>query len=495
MIWTVRRRGPRPILARMQQHMFIGGEWRKAESGKTFAVYNPATDERIADVPEGSAADTTRAIQAAAEAFPAWSTATALERSTRMRALAALMVKNQERLAALCTAECGKPLAESRGETLYAASFLDWFAEEGRRTYGQVIPAADASKRLLALRRPVGVAAAITPWNFPLAMVTRKMGPALAAGCTQVVKPAEQTPLCALAIAELALEAGIPAGVLNVVTGSNAAEMCAPFFRGMTVRHVSFTGSTEVGKLLIRQSAESVVRLSLELGGHAPFIVFDDADIDQSVAGAIASKFRNGGQTCVCANRFLVHRAIRGEWVEKFAKAVRALKVGLGNAPDTNVGPLIDDAGFRKSQDHVKDALAHGATLVCGGKAVQVSGGAARFFEPTVLDGVLPQMRCATEETFGPVAPVMEFETEAQALQLANNTVFGLASYCYTRDGARIMRMAEGLQYGIVGINDALPACAQAPFGGVKQSGFGREGGPQGIDEYLDVRLVSWKVG
>jgi succinate-semialdehyde dehydrogenase/glutarate-semialdehyde dehydrogenase len=475
--------------------MLIGGAWCEAASGRRMAVRNPATDALIAEVPDGDGADCQRAIGAAAAAFPAWSAITALERSTMLRGLAARMNAHAERLAALCTAESGKPLAESRTEVAYAASFLDWFAEEGRRAYGRVIPASDRAKRLLTLRRPVGVAAAITPWNFPLAMVTRKMGPALAAGCTQVLKPAEQTPLCALAIAELAVEAGLPAGVLNVVTGSDPAAIAGEFFRGMTVRHVSFTGSTEVGKILIRQSADSVIRVSLELGGHAPFIVFDDADLDAAVAGAVASKFRNSGQTCVCANRFLVQRGVRRAFVERFAAAVRALKVGPGDQPGTQVGPLIDDAGARKVADHVADAVAKGATVACGGNPARVPGGSARFFEPTVLEGVTPAMRCATEETFGPVAPVMEFGTEGEALALANATPYGLAAYCFTRDGARIMRMAEALQYGIVGINDALPACAQAPFGGVKQSGLGREGGAEGLEEYLDTRYVSWRVG
>jgi succinate-semialdehyde dehydrogenase / glutarate-semialdehyde dehydrogenase len=479
----------------MQTSMLIGGQWCEARSGKRLAVRNPATDAVVAEVPDGDGHDTQRAIDAAAAAFAGWSGRTALERSGLLRALAARMMAEQERLAGLCTAECGKPLAESRTEVAYAASFLDWFAEEGRRAYGEVIPSHDAGKRLLTLRRPVGVAAAITPWNFPLAMVTRKMGPALAAGCTQVIKPAEQTPLSALAIADLAQQAGLPAGVLNVVTGADAAALSAPFFGGMAVRHVSFTGSTEVGKLLMRQAADSVVRVSLELGGHAPFVVFDDADLDAAVAGAMASKFRNSGQTCVCANRILVHRAVRREFVERLATAVRALKVGMGDQAGVQVGPLIDDAGARKVAEHVQDAVSRGATLVCGGKPAEVPGGSRRFWQPTVLDGVTRDMRCAHEETFGPVAPVMEFATEAEALELANATVYGLAAYCYTRDGGRIMRMAEGLQYGIVGINDALPACAQAPFGGVKQSGLGREGGRQGLEEYLDVRYVSWRVG
>jgi succinate-semialdehyde dehydrogenase/glutarate-semialdehyde dehydrogenase len=361
--------------------------------------------------------------------------------------------------------------------------------------YGETIPASDPAKRLLVLKRPCGVAAAITPWNFPLAMVTRKMGPALAAGCTQVVKPAEQTPLSALAIAELSVEAGLPAGVLNVVPGSDAAAIAAVFFERQEVRHVSFTGSTEVGKLLIRQSADRVVRVSLELGGHAPFIVFDDADVDAAVAGAIASKFRNAGQTCVCANRFLVQQGIHGAFVERLASAIAALKVGDGRAPGTQIGPLIDDAGLAKAEAHVADAVARGARAVVGGRRAHVPGCADRFLEPTLLAGVTPDMRCFREETFGPVAPVCAFEHESDAVRMANDTPYGLAAYVWTRDGARIMRMPEALEYGIVGVNDALPAVAQAPFGGVKQSGLGREGGRQGIEEYLDLRYVSWRIG
>ncbi len=346
----------------------------------------------------------------------------------------------------------------------------------------------------MVLRRPAGVAAAITPWNFPLAMVTRKMGPALAAGCTQVVKPAEQTPLCALAIAALAAEAGLPPGVLNVVTGTDAPVIAAVFFENMTVRHLSFTGSTEVGKLLLAQSARTVMRLSLELGGHAPFIVFDDADLEKAVAGAMASKFRNAGQTCVCANRFYVQRGIHDAFVERLAAAVRALQVGNGRDAGVQVGPLIEDAGLAKAEAHIADAVAKGATLVAGGTRARPAGCADRFLAPTLLTGVTDQMLCFQEETFGPVAPVAVFDTEAQALAAANDTIYGLAAYLFTQDGARIMRMAEELQFGIVGVNDALPATAQAPFGGVKQSGMGREGGHHGIEEYLDMRFVSWRI-
>ena len=479
----------------MRTQLFAAGAFRDPAKARKFEVRNPATGSVIAQVSECEAADADAAVSAAATAFPAWRALTALERARPLRRLAELMALDAERLADICSQECGKPLAEARTEVAYAASFLDWFAEEGRRVYGETIPASDPGKRLLVLKRPCGVAAAITPWNFPLAMVTRKMGPALAAGCTQVVKPAEQTPLSALAIAELSVEAGLPAGVLNVVPGTDAAAIASVFFERPEVRHVSFTGSTEVGRLLIRQSADRIVRVSLELGGHAPFIVFDDADVDAAVAGAIASKFRNAGQTCVCANRFLVQRGIHDAFVERMAAAVSALKVGDGRAPGTQVGPLIDDAGLAKTESHVADAIARGARSVTGGKRAAVPGCADRFLQPTLLVGVTPEMRCFREETFGPVAPVTAFDTEAEALRLANDTPYGLAAYVWTRDGARIMRMTESLEYGIVGVNDALPAVAQAPFGGVKQSGLGREGGRQGIEEYLDLRYVSWRIG
>jgi succinate-semialdehyde dehydrogenase/glutarate-semialdehyde dehydrogenase len=479
----------------MQTDSFIGGSFVPARSGRRFVVRNPATDAVVAEVADGGADDSRAAVAAAAAAFPAWKSMSAAERAKPLRRLAELMHRDAERLADLCTQECGKPLAESRTEVSYAASFLEWFAEEGRRIYGETIPATDPAKRLLVLRRPCGVAAAITPWNFPVAMVTRKMGPALAAGCTQVVKPAEQTPLSALALAELAHEAGIPAGVLNVVTGLDAAALAEPFFDNLHVRHVSFTGSTEVGRILLAQSAANVVRTSLELGGHAPFLVFDDADLGAAVAGAVASKFRNAGQTCICANRFLVQRGVHDEFVARLADAAAALKVGNGRDDGTQIGPLIDDAGLRKAESHVADAVAAGARAVTGGARVRVPGCADRFLAPTVLAGVTPAMRCFREETFGPVAAVCAFDAEAEALRMANDTPYGLAAYLWTRDGARILRMSEELQFGVVGANDALPATAQAPFGGVKHSGLGREGGHHGIEEYLDLRYVSWRVG
>ena len=478
----------------MQTSCFINGKFVPARSGRTFEVRNPATDAVIASVADGDADDARIAIEAASQAFPAWKNLPAIERAKPLRTLSGLMLRDIERLADLCSQECGKPLAEARVEVAYAASFLEWYAEEGKRIYGETIPASDPGKRLLVLRQPSGVAAAITPWNFPIAMVTRKMGPALAAGCTQVVKPAEQTPLSALAIAGLCVEAGFPAGVFNVVTGIDAPAIADTFFEGLTVRHVSFTGSTEVGRILLAKSAANVVRVSLELGGHAPFIVFQDADIDKAVAGAMASKFRNAGQTCVCANRFLVQREIHDEFVKRLSIAVAALKVGDGRTPGIQVGPLVDDAGLRKVEAHVADALSHGAHVVTGGTRLAVVGCADRFMAPTVLSGVTPAMLCFREETFGPIAPVCVFDTESEALAIANGTPYGLAAYLFTADGARIMRMSEGLHYGIVGVNDALPATAQAPFGGVKHSGLGREGGHHGIEEYLDLKYVSWRI-
>ena len=478
----------------MQTSCFINGKFVPARSARTFEVRNPATDAVIASVADGDADDARIAIEAASQAFPAWKNLAAIERAKPLRTLSGLMLRDTERLADLCSQECGKPLAEARVEVAYAASFLEWYAEEGKRIYGETIPASDPGKRLLVLRQPSGVAAAITPWNFPIAMVTRKMGPALAAGCTQVVKPAEQTPLSALAIAELCLEAGFPAGVFNVVTGLDAPAIADTFFEGLTVRHVSFTGSTDVGRILLAKSAANVVRVSLELGGHAPFIVFQDADIDKAVAGAMASKFRNAGQTCVCANRFLVQREIHDEFVKRLSIAVAALKVGDGRTPGIHVGPLVDDAGLRKAETHVADALSHGAHVVTGGTRLSVVGCADRFMAPTVLSGVTPAMLCFREETFGPIAPVCVFDTESEALAIANGTPYGLAAYLFTADGARIMRMSEALHYGIVGVNDALPATAQAPFGGVKHSGLGREGGHHGIEEYLDLKYVSWRI-
>jgi succinate-semialdehyde dehydrogenase/glutarate-semialdehyde dehydrogenase len=397
------------------------------------------------------------------------------------------MMENQEDLARLMTAEQGKPLAEARGEVAYAASFVEWFAEEGKRVYGETIPATDAGKRVLVLKQPIGVCAAITPWNFPIAMITRKVAPALAAGCPVLIKPAEQTPLTALAAAELAQRAGMPAGVLNILPADAArsVEIGAVLCSSDVVRHLSFTGSTEVGRILMRQSANTVKKLSLELGGNAPFIVFDDADLDSAVDGALASKYRNAGQTCVCANRLVVQAGVHDAFVEKLAARVAALKVGNGFEPGVAIGPLIDDAAMAKVLEHVADALAQGARVVTGGAAQS-----GRFFTPTVLAGVTPGMRCAKEETFGPVAPVFRFETEAEAIALANATEFGLASYFYSRDIGRIFRVAEALESGMVGINTGIISAAEVPFGGVKQSGLGREGARQGLEEYLELKYL-----
>ncbi len=478
----------------MQTRQFIGGEWVAASSGKEFEVRNPATDAVVARVPDGGAADAKQAIEAASRAFPGWAKTTAGERGKILRRFGELMLRDQERLAALMTEEQGKPLVEAKGEVAYAASFMDWAADEGKRVYGEIIPASAANKRILALRQPVGVTAAITPWNFPAAMITRKLGPALAAGCTMVVKPAEQTPLSALALGELAMEAGLPAGCFNIVTG-DAKAIGGEIFGNAAVRKVSFTGSTEVGKILMKMAAENVTRLSLELGGHAPFIVFEDADLDAAVAGAIATKLRNAGQTCICANRIYVQAGAHEAFVTKFRAAMEGLKVGPGTAAGVQVGPLIDDAAMEKVEAHVSDALGKGARLVCGGKRVDLgSGYARRFYSPTIVDGFTDEMVISREETFGPVAPVRSFKTEEEVVRMANDSPFGLAAYFFTRDASRLMRVAEALEYGIVGANDALPSTAQAPFGGVKQSGFGREGGRHGMHEYLSVKYVSWGV-
>jgi succinate-semialdehyde dehydrogenase/glutarate-semialdehyde dehydrogenase len=472
--------------ALLRNQCYVNGRWIDAGDGRRQDVINPARGTTITSVPLLDGAATRAAVAAAAAAFPAWAARTAKERAVILRRWFELMMANQEDLAALMTAEQGKPLAEARGEIAYAAAFVEWFAEEARRIYGDVIPGHQADKRILVLRQPVGVVAAITPWNFPAAMITRKAAPALAAGCTFIVKPAMQTPLSALAMAELAARAGVPAGVFNVITGKSG-ELGAELTSNPAVRKLTFTGSTEVGKKLMMQSAGTLKKLSLELGGNAPFIVFDDADLDAAVQGAIASKFRNTGQTCVCANRLLVQAGVYDEFAQRLAQAVRALQVGDGLAGPTDQGPLIDAAALAKVREHIDDALAKGARIVVGGKPHALGG---TFFEPTVLAGVTPAMACAREETFGPVAPLFRFETEAEAIRMANDTEFGLASYLYTRDLARSWRVSEALEYGIVGLNTGLISTEVAPFGGIKESGFGREGSKYGILDYTELKYV-----
>lgn len=464
----------------------IGGVWSPADDGDTFPVTDPATGETIARVPAMGTAETRRAIAAAAQAWPAWRALTAAERGGILRRWHALMLDAQEDLAQIMTAEQGKPLAEARGEILYAASFLDWFAEEGQRVYGELIPPHRSDRRLLVMKQPIGVCAAITPWNFPAAMIARKAAAALAAGCTLVVKPAEDTPLSALALAVLAERAGLPAGVLNIVTGAPQA-IGAELTANPTVRKLSFTGSTEVGRRLMRQCADTVKRLSLELGGNAPFIVFDDADLEAAVEGAIQSKYRNSGQTCVCANRLLVQSGIHDAFAGRLAERVAGLKVGPGTEPGVAQGPLIDTAAVAKVEAQIADALAGGARLLTGGHRHPLGG---TFFAPTVIAGATPAMRLAREETFGPLAPIFRFATEDEAIALANDTEFGLAAYFYTRDLGRAFRVSEALEYGMVGLNTGLISTAIAPFGGIKQSGFGREGARQGIDEYLESKYL-----
>jgi succinate-semialdehyde dehydrogenase/glutarate-semialdehyde dehydrogenase len=472
-----------------REQAFIAGSWIAADSGATVAITNPATGAMLAQVPDMGAGETRRAIDAANAAWPAWRALTAKQRGGILRQWYELIVANADDLALLMTSEQGKPLAEARGEALYAASFVEWFAEEAKRTYGDLIPNTTANQRLLVMKQPIGVCAAITPWNFPAAMITRKVAPALAAGCPVVVKPAEQTPLTALALAVLAERAGFPPGVFNLVTGSAGS---APLIGGELtgnpiVRKLSFTGSTEVGRLLMSQCAPTLKKISLELGGNAPFIVFDDADVDAAVAGAMASKYRNAGQTCICANRLLVQAGVYEEFAQKLAEKVGELKVGIGTEAGVTQGPLIDAQALAKVEAHVADALGKGARILTGGKR-HAKGGT--FFEPTVLADVTPAMRCAREETFGPVAPLFKFADEAEAIALANATEYGLAAYFYARDLSRVWRVAEALEYGMVGANVGLIANEVAPFGGVKQSGIGREGSKYGIEEYLEIKYV-----
>jgi succinate-semialdehyde dehydrogenase / glutarate-semialdehyde dehydrogenase len=470
-----------------RQQCYINGEWIDADSKATFEVTNPATGEVIGRVPNLGPGETRRAIEAANAAWPVWRGKTAKERSAILRRWFELIMQNQQDLAVMMTTEQGKPLAESKGEVAYGASFIEWFAEEGKRVYGDTIPQPQPDKRLLVIKQPVGVCAAITPWNFPIAMITRKVAPALAVGCTVVVKPAELTPFCALALAELGERAGLPKGVFNVVTANPPDSVGAELTANPLVRKLSFTGSTEVGRLLMQQCARTVKKISLELGGNAPFIVFNDADLDAATEGAMASKYRNSGQTCVCANRFLVQEGIYEAFADRLAEKVKALKVGNGMEPGVVQGPLIEPAAVEKVELHIADALAKGARVVTGGKRHSLGG---TFFEPTVLVKVTPQMKLAREETFGPVAPLFPFQTESEAVNMANDTEFGLAAYFYTQDVARAWRVSEALEYGMVGVNTGLISNEVAPFGGMKQSGLGREGSKYGTEEYLEVKYV-----
>ncbi len=470
----------------LREQCYVDGRWQAADDAATIAVRNPASGAVLGTVPSLGTLDTRLAIAAAATAFPAWAARTAKERASLLRRWCALMLEAQEDLAILMTAEQGKPLAESKGEILYAASFIEWFAEEGKRIYGDVIPAHQPDKRILVLRQPVGVVAAITPWNFPSAMITRKAAPALAAGCTFICKPATQTPYSALALAELADRAGIPKGVFNIVTGA-AAAIGGEMTSNPLVRKLTFTGSTTIGKKLMAQCATTMKKISMELGGNAPFIVFDDADLDAAVLGAMASKFRNTGQTCVCANRLLVQDGVYDQFTRKLTEAVRKLRIGDGLSGATDQGPLIDAKALEKVEEHVADALAKGARVALGGKRHALGG---TFYEPTILTGVTPAMAVAREETFGPVAPLFRFHTEAEAIALANDTEFGLAAYLYTRDLARSWRVSEAIECGIVGINTGLISTEVAPFGGVKESGTGREGSKYGILDYTELKYV-----
>ena len=469
-----------------KQQVFLAGVWADADDGGTVAVTNPANGQTLGSVPMCGAAEAERAIAAADVAQRIWARVPAKERAAVLRKLNDLLLANADDLAQIMTAEQGKPLAEARGEIVYAASFIEWFADEARRSYGDTIPAPLGDRRILAIKQPVGTTAAITPWNFPTAMLTRKAGPALAAGCSMVVKPATQTPFSALAFAELAARAGVPKGLLSVLTGS-ASKIGGEMTRNPLVRKLTFTGSTEVGRLLMRQCADTVKKLSLELGGNAPFIVFDDADIDAAVEGAMVSKYRNTGQTCVCANRIYVQRGVLKAFTDKLVAKVKALKVGSGVDAGVTQGPLIDAKAVAKIEEHIADARAKGAEVLIGGKRHALGG---QFFEPTVLSGATAEMLVAREETFGPLAPIFAFDTEAEVIERANDTEFGLASYFYSRDIGRVMRVSELLESGMVGVNTGLISTAEAPFGGVKQSGLGREGSKYGLDEFQEIKYI-----
>ena len=487
---AVAQRKPAPPSLRdpalLRDRCYVDGAWVEADSGRRFDVDNPGDGSVVGSVPDMGAAEARRAIEAAERALPAWRALPAKERSRIVRKWHDLILANADDLALILTTEQGKPLAEAKGEILYGASFVEWFAEEGKRVYGDTIPSPTNDRRLLVLKQPIGVCAAITPWNFPSAMITRKLAPGLAVGCTFVLKPAEQTPFSALALAELAERAGFPKGVINMVTGdapSIGKEMCA----NPVVRKVTFTGSTEVGRILMRQSADTIKKLSLELGGNAPFIVFDDADLDAAADGAMASKYRNAGQTCVCANRIYVQEGVYDAFAQKLAERLAKLKVGKGTDAGVTLGPLIDAQGLAKVEEHVADAVAKGAKVVVGGKRSALGG---RFYEPTLLTGVTPEMKVSREETFGPVAPLFRFRDEADALRLANATEFGLAGYFYSRDVGRIFRVAEGMETGMVGVNVGNFSNEVAPFGGVKQSGLGREGSKYGVEDFLEIKYV-----
>jgi len=473
------------------EQAYIAGEWVNAADGKTFAVTNPARGDVIANVADMTREDARRAIEVADKARHEWAARTGKERAAVMRKWFDLMVENADDLAAILTAEMGKPLAEAKGEVLYGASFIEWFGEEAKRVYGETIPGHQRDKRITVLKQPIGVATSITPWNFPNAMIARKVGPALAVGCGMVARPAAETPLSALAMAVLAERAGVPKGVFSVVTSSRSSDIGKEFCENPRVRKLTFTGSTEVGRILLRQAADQVLKCSMELGGNAPFIVFDDSDLDKAVEGAMISKFRNNGQTCVCANRIYVQAGVYDAFAEKLAAAVKKLNVGDGLKAGTTTGPLINMDAVEKVQEHISDVVSGGGKVLTGGKTHALGG---TFFEPTVLTGVTNDMKVATEETFGPVAPLFKFETEEEVIHLANNTIFGLASYFYARDVGRITRVQEALEYGMVGVNTGLISTEVAPFGGVKQSGLGREGSHHGIEDYMEMKYVCLSI-
>ncbi len=477
--------------ALVETRAYVGGEWIEADDGATFAVSNPARGDVICQVADLGRAEVARAIEAAEAARHGWAALTAKERANILRAWFDLMMENQTDLAAILTAEMGKPLAEAMGEVAYGASFIEWFAEEGKRIYGETIPGHQGDKRLLVIRQPIGVAASITPWNFPNAMITRKAGPALAAGCGFVARPATETPLSALALAVLAERAGIPAGLFSVVPSSRSSDIGREFCENPTVRKLTFTGSTEVGRILLRQAADQVKKCSMELGGNAPFIVFDDADLEAAVAGAIACKFRNNGQTCVCANRIYVQESVYDEFAEKLAAAVAKLKVGDGLEAGTALGPLISREALEKVESHLADAKSKGARVILGGRVHDLGG---LYYEPTIVTGATCEMDFASDETFGPLAPLFSFSDEADVIAQANDTIFGLASYFYARDLSRVYRVAEALEYGIVGVNTGIISTEVAPFGGVKQSGLGREGSRHGIEEFLEMKYICLSV-